>query len=64
MDRATISIASRCAHALAAHPLTMSVSANRLPPLLLTGLAGLLLLGHALWGWIPILDRFYLHKSA
>jgi hypothetical protein len=30
--------------------------ANRLPPLLLTLLAGFLLLGHALWGWIPILD--------
>ena len=34
----------------------MSVSANHLPPVLLTGLAGFLLLGHALWGWIPILD--------
>ena len=31
-------------------------SLNRLPPVLLTGFAGLLLLGHALWGWIPILD--------
>jgi hypothetical protein len=29
---------------------------SRLPPLLLTVAAGLLLVGHALWGWIPILD--------
>ena len=34
----------------------MSVSASRLPPVLLTLLAGFLLFGHALWGWIPILD--------
>ncbi len=27
-----------------------------LPPLLLTCLAGFLLIGHVLWGWIPILD--------
>ena len=56
MDRATFGIVSRYPYALAAHLLTMSVSANRLPPVLLTGLAGFLLLGHALWGWIPILD--------
>ncbi len=30
--------------------------ASRWPPLLLTFLAGFLLFGHALWGWIPILD--------
>jgi hypothetical protein len=29
---------------------------SRLPSLLLTLLAGFLLIGHALWGWIPILD--------
>lgn len=27
-----------------------------LPPILLTAAAGLLLLCHALWGWVPILD--------
>ena len=34
----------------------MTQASNRLPPLLLTVMAGLLLIGHALWGWIPILD--------
>jgi hypothetical protein len=34
----------------------MTPPANRTPALLLTLLAGALLLGHALWGWIPILD--------
>ena len=34
----------------------MTPPSSRWPPLLLTLLAGLLLLGHALWGWIPILD--------
>ena len=29
---------------------------SRLPSLLLTLLAGFLLVGHALWGWVPILD--------
>ena len=31
-------------------------SSSRLPPLLLTTAIGLLLLCHALWGWVPILD--------
>ena len=34
----------------------MTDSSNRLPCLLLTLLAGLLLACHALWGWVPILD--------
>jgi hypothetical protein len=34
----------------------MPLSSSRLPALLLTFLAGFLLIGHALWGWIPILD--------
>ena len=36
--------------------LAMTPHSSRWPPLLLTLLAGLLLLGHALWGWIPLLD--------
>ena len=36
--------------------LAMSLPSSRWPPRLLTLLAGLLLLGHALWGWIPLLD--------
>ena len=36
--------------------LAMTHPSSRWPPLLLTLLAGLLLLGHALWGWIPLLD--------
>lgn len=34
----------------------MTDPSSRWPPLLLTVGAGLLLAGHALWGWIPILD--------
>ncbi len=33
-----------------------SIPPRRLPPVLLTLMAGLLLVCHALWGWVPILD--------
>lgn len=36
--------------------MTTLSSPNRLPPILLTLLAGILLVCHALWGWAPLLD--------